>query len=251
MTNKLALLVAVILGGLSVLGIKLYVDKIEEQYRRDERKLPYLVAAHDVGEGEILTQDDIAIQQFNSEVIDAALRNTHIKESDRQSILGRRTRGPIREGQILQTHHFHTQGPGDELKFAKDQRAVTIPVSRTAGVAGMLKPGDYIDIVVTMDLIDPQGNTLQVTRTLFKNVMILATDTNTSPYDTASRGYSTLTLRLRPEECNKLLHCINKGAVVHCLLVQEGTSPTAGFDTVVTDTLYEEVAPEIKPGRRR
>src|SRR5690606_18973047 len=120
----------------------------------------------------------------------------------------------------LQTHHFHTQGPNsDGPKFPKDQRAVTIPVSRTAGLSGMLKPGDYVDIVVTMDLIDPQGNTLQVTRTLFKNVMILATDTNTSPYDPSSRGYSTLTLRLRPEECNKLLHCINKGAVVHCLLV--------------------------------
>jgi len=245
-TNKLALIVAVILGVLSVIGINAYVDKVRDSMRSPEDELTYLVAARDVEEGEVFTANDIKTASFRRETIDDALRGSHIKDRERQSILGARTRAKIREGQILQTHHFHRRTQLDSgPKFGKEHRAITIPVSRTIGVGGMLKPGDYIDLVVSLELTDDRGQPFPTTLTLFKSVMILATDTNTDPHAVTRVGYQTLTLRLTPPECNTLLHCLNQGASFHCLLVQEGTSPRPGYDPVTTDQIYREVKADL------
>lgn len=250
MTNRLALMVAVILGVLSIVGIKTYVDRLQEEYRSTIDPIPVLVAAHDIPEGQLFTDDDVLVENFDRQFLSKALRGSWVKETERPSITGARTRTRVLAGQVLQHVHFHSLGGTQKkVEFSKDQRAITIPANPVTAVAGMLKPGDYIDIIVSMDLVEPSGKKLPVTRTLFKNVIILATDQTTSPFEITGKSYQTITVRLPPEDCNKLAHCLSQGGMLHYALVQEGTSPKAGYAPTTNDDLYKEISPELQRNR--
>lgn len=246
MTNKLALAVAVILGILSILGIKAYVERIQLEGSYKVEKINVMVAARNIDEGQTFTEDDIEIQQFPREFLEAAFRNSWIKETERSAIVGGRTKAKIKLGQVLQTIHFYEQKQKNDLQFTKSERAVTIPIDPIGGLSGMLRPGSNVDLIVSLNLKDPTGQGIDVTRTLFKNVRIIATDGNTDPFGLGGGVYASLTFALPPGDCNKLVWCVNNGATFHCLLTQPGTPETKGFDPVVSDQLYREIAPELR-----
>jgi Flp pilus assembly protein CpaB len=249
LTNKLALIVAVVLGVLSILGIKAYVEKIRVAAEVDQEKMNVLVAVRDIPADRIFTEDDIEEAQFPRQVLEQALRNTWI--TDRTTIVSLRTKSSIKSGQVLLTSHFHTgvRG-GGRIKFKQHERAITVPVSHTGGLAGMLKPQDNIDLAVTMSVSDPAGRKVMITRTLFKGVQILALDSITNAFAT-SGNYSTLTLALSPRDCNKLLFVLSQGGSLACLLTQPGTPPSKGFIPITSDDLYKEVVTELGGRGRR
>ncbi|RMG06957.1 MAG: Flp pilus assembly protein CpaB [Planctomycetota bacterium] len=250
MTNKLALFVAVALGILSILSLNAYVDKIKLGQEVRLEKMTVMVAARDIAEGQIFTEDDIETAQFPRSVIEQALRNTWV--NDKSTILGTRTKARIKQGQILLTSHFQTRVRKDaELRFGKDQRAISIPISRTGGLVGMLKPQDTIDIIVSMSIKDPAGRQVQVTHTLLQGVQILATDSVTSAFSAGVGAYSTITVALSPRDCNRLLFALSQGAMIQCALTQEGTTPYKGSVPVIADDLYREIAGELGRWRPR
>jgi Flp pilus assembly protein CpaB len=249
-TNKLALVVAVVLGVLSIIGIRLYVEGIEKSQIQSQMLIDVLVASKDVPAQRIFGPDDVDVAQLPAAFVDQAFRKSHI--TDRATVIGLRVVKPIAAGQVLQTYHFQDKvSAAGRLQFDKEYRAITIPISRVGGVAGLLKPADQVDIICNMQLQDrTSGQGMIVTRTLFKNVRILACDTNTDPFVELS-GYSSLTLRLRPEDCNKLVYVLFNGGTLHMSYVQPGTAETPSFDPKTADEIFNEVRDEIMNNMRR
>lgn len=244
MTNKLALVVAVVLGVLSIIGIRLYVDKMRMDYEVRVDPVDCFVAARDVAAGRTFTNDDVVETQF-PRAIDNAFRNSRI--TDKTTIIGARTVQPIAAGQVLQTYHFARATRSKGLEFKPEFRAVTIPVNKVSGVGGLLRPTDTVDVILSMKLVDQQSAELAVTRTLFKGVMVLATDLVTDPFDPAAgQGYTTITLRLNPEECNKLVFSLSNGGTVHLAQCASGTTGRPGYDPVIADDFYREIRDELK-----
>jgi Flp pilus assembly protein CpaB len=245
--NKLALIVAVVLGVLSIVGIRLYVDNLEKQNILKLELIDVFVASKDLPVGEMISADDVDIAQFSAQFMDQAFRRSHI--TDKATIMGSRTVERIAAGQVLQEYHFEKRVTGPKLKFKSEYRAITIPISRVGGVAGLLKPTDSVDVVINTQLNDrSSGAELVVTRTLFKNVLILATDSNTDPYVETS-GYSTVTLRLTPDECNKMAFCMFNGAAIQLLYVQPGTPEDTKLHPFVADDLFLEIERELRERR--
>lgn len=243
MHNKLALIVAVVLGVLSIIGIRLYVDNLQKKFLIDKELIDVFVASKDLPVGDMIGPEDVDIAQFSAPFMDQAFRRSHI--TDKATIMGSRTVERIAAGQVLQEYHFEKRrGTGPKLKFDKEYRAITIPISRVGGVAGLLKPTDMVDIVINTQLADRTGANMLVTRTLFKNVLILATDSNTDPY-TESSGYGTVTLRLTPAECNKMAFCMFNGAAIQLLYVQPGTPEATGHDPTTGDELFKDIEREL------
>lgn len=244
MTNKLALVVAVVLGVLSIVGIRLYVDKIEQQQLIMQNLVDVLVASRDVPAGKVFGPEDVEIAQFPAHVMDQAFRKSNI--TDRTTIIGLKTVEPIGAGQVLQQYHFQKTGSSrQKLNFPKEYRAITIPISRVGGVAGLLRPSDQVDVVINTQMQDARDANLVVTRTLLRNVLILAVDSNTDPFTELS-GYATVTLRLRPDEANKLAYCLYNGAAIHLTYVQPGTPEGTGYDTVIGDHIWRDIQPELE-----
>lgn len=258
MTNKLALVVAVVLGVLSIVLIRRYVQNLEDKYRFDLIPVPALVAARDIAPGTQLTENDIMTAEFPTRFLDQALKDSRIPIESKGTIVNARTVASIKEGQVFQRYHFPDLTPGGTQrslkgKFGREYRAITIPMDMIRGVAGMLRPGDYVDIHGTITFSDTSGNSITTTRTILKKALILAVDDKLSAEEVRPGStYSSLTLRLTPKDCNRLLYCISKsgGTGLHCTFVQETSQEEAGWDVIVPDELYEEIRGEVEQSFR-
>lgn len=257
MTNRLALVVAVVLGVLSIVLIRRYVQKIEDDHRFQLVPVPALVAARDIPSGTVLGDADVETTEFPSQVMTRMVGDSRIPVDSKATIVNARTINDIKAGQIFQRYHFPDLGPSGRRNDLKSKvtrdRAITIPMDAIRGVAGMLRPNDYIDLIGTITFTDQTGGSVTVTRTLLKNVFIIAVDDKTNPEDVTGRTvYSSLTLRLTPRDCNKLLYCMSKGGMLYATYVPDGAKDqSTGWDTVSPEQLFDEIVGELQQGGGR
>ncbi|VBB09899.1 flp pilus assembly protein rcpc/cpab [Lucifera butyrica] len=101
-----------------------------------------------------------------------------------------------------------------------DERAVTVAVTEVTGVAGFVKPGDYVDVLATFDQSIAGEN---VTKMILQDILVLATnhDAQASPANVANAGRdkkdagktSTVTLAVTPEQAAQLALMDEKGKI--------------------------------------
>lgn len=99
----------------------------------------------------------------------------------------------------------------------KDKRAFSIAVNDTTGVAGLLKPGDFIDVVVTVDNKGGESAEAFAGMTI-QNVLVLAANKITGRADQGStfkegEKIATVTLAVTPDEATKLALAVVKGQI--------------------------------------
>ncbi|MEA4815937.1 MAG: Flp pilus assembly protein CpaB [Lachnospiraceae bacterium] len=105
-------------------------------------------------------------------------------------------------------------------------RAMTISVEQTTGIAGMIKPGNSIDLIYRYTReADSAGEeaeekeegeeTIPVSKILLQNVYVLAVDKNMSKASTpqSQESYKTITLQVSPEDAVVLNFAVNSGIV--------------------------------------
>jgi pilus assembly protein CpaB len=129
-------------------------------------------------------------QQARSEVYGAALR------------IGVKAGGPITRGSLAK--------PGDrdflQIVLAPRARAIAIPIATSGASAGLLFPGDYVDVILTQTFKhDPPLVRRSVSETVVENLRVLVIDgPETKP---ASAGHSfgrTVTLEVTPEQAERI-----------------------------------------------
>jgi pilus assembly protein CpaB len=105
----------------------------------------------------------------------------------------------------------------------KDKRAFSIAVNDTTGVAGLLKPGDYIDIIVTVNNKGEEFAESFANMTI-QNVLVLAANkvTGRAGADQGStfkegEKIANVTLAVTPDEATKLALAVVKGQVALAL----------------------------------
>ena len=214
MTNKLALAVAIALGVLSILGIRSYVANLQDEVRISGEKTPFLVFGDDLAEGTILNQDHVKRKDFQTVAIAEALRGSEISESKLAGFIGRRLRTSVKSGQILTQDYFDITSGGPRSSPTKglspNDRLISIPVDEVACVAGLVRPGDFVDILTTLPVADARTRTeLPVTYTLLQNVPVIATGSTTDPAG-VGRGetFATVTVSVPSKDANKLAYVI-------------------------------------------
>src|SRR5690606_20200065 len=83
-----------------------------------------------------------------------------------------------------------------------------VPVSEKTGVAGFIFPGDRVDLMLT-STITGEGDALQTTETILRNVRVLATDQSTES-STSEDGktvvtqFGSVTLEVTPRLAEKI-----------------------------------------------
>ena len=169
-----------------------------------------LVATRALPVGTILDATALKFQPWPKELVDGAY---YLKDkTNLQSLQGTVVRNPITAGQPI------TQGalvkPGDRgflaAALGPGMRAVTVPVSAQAAVAGFVFPGDRIDLVLTQTVAGGgDGAPLKVSETIMRNLRVLATDQrtdNTVGEDgkTQVRTFSNVTIEATPKIAEQL-----------------------------------------------
>ncbi|KQN29418.1 Flp pilus assembly protein CpaB [Sphingomonas sp. Leaf38] len=164
-----------------------------------------LVATRSLPVGTILDATALKFQPWPKELVDNAyyLRD----KTNLQSLQGTVVRSIITAGQPV------TQGslvkPGDRgflaAALGPGMRAVTVPVSAQAAVAGFVFPGDRIDLVLTQTVAGGgDGQPLKVSETIMRNIRVLATDQRTDNLvgedgKTQVRTFSNVTIEATPK----------------------------------------------------
>lgn len=168
-----------------------------------------LVAKHALPLGTIITADAIGYQLWPKEMVQDAYFVDG--EANMDKLLGTVVRYPITAGEPI------TQGalvaPGDSgflaAALGPGMRAITVPVSEKTGVGGFVFPGDHIDLMLTQTISGTEGQPLNATETILKNLRVLATDQKTENTTdengkTVVKVFRTVTLEATPKVAEKI-----------------------------------------------
>ena len=247
-----------------------------------------LVATKALPVGTIIDASALTFKPWPKELVDNAyfLRaNVNV-----QSLQGTVVRSAITAGQPL------TQGalvkPGDRgflaAALGPGMRAVTVPVSAQAAVAGFVFPGDRIDLVLTQSVAGGgDGPPLKVSETIVRNMRVLATDQRTDNVvdeagKTVVKTFSTITMEATPriaeqiavaqtlgtlslslrslaDNSTELEQAIASGAVhvpegtdpkaEHAMMVQLASQPSSGNATFATGADVSHFQRRTVPGK--
>ena len=127
---------------------------------RGSRASPYrslvavLTAAHDIPAGSLLKPADLASKQVPRASVPAGA--TMDTEEERRALYGAMVRRSMASGDII--HLADALRPGDHGFLAAvlkgNMRAVTVGVDAISGTAGLIWPGDRVDLILTQTIAD-------------------------------------------------------------------------------------------------
>lgn len=201
------LLMAIITGGggyyLATNYIKGEVTEYKAELDRGQQMVPVVVAARDLKMGEKIDNKNVAVRSMPREY----LHKGYISPNAFDAIVGSIVAHPLAAGDpVLHANLGSTSALSFSDLLKKDERAVTIPVSRFDTANGFLEPGDHIDIMITMK-DGPRSRTL----TLLEDVKVIATDRKLETDPREQANYTMITMGLNVKDATRLIHAQTVG----------------------------------------
>lgn len=221
-----------------------------------------LAAAHDLDPGDVLSDSDFV-------TVRVPITSTGVEDfyASTDELLGGLVSERILAGEPIRRERLDDGILLDDTLLEPGTRAVSLRVDRAAGVGGLMLPGAYVDVIVT---IRPDANAQDakwVTETIIQAVRVLAVGDNSTgavkpsaPTNGTSRTVEKAparevyaTLEVEPEEAEKIAMATSRGDVYLALrprndfeLIETNeplvTNALVGFDPRPTAARTERVA---------
>ncbi len=221
-SRKRLVIVAVLIGMFAAALMFLYVRQHEITAQAEAgAPVEIIVASTDIARGTPIQQS-----HFSTRLVPSSyLPPNPIYPDDMAIFIGQPISVNIERGAMILTSDFVTETQVFKLsmRIPPDQRAFTIPVDAMSGMAGLLSPGDRVDVVYTLPLstdqevINEDGKRGEgyVTMTLIQNVTLLAVGAQMSDagHDDHRAGYSTVTILISPDEVELLTITQTRGSL--------------------------------------
>lgn len=213
--NLVMLSVAVLLGLIAVYLVNAYFTGIEKRQERiaEQQKLARIVVATKPLEfGTLLTSDNIRLLNWPA----ASVPDGAFLQLDEAMKGGRVALRPIVVGEpVLASKVSGTDGRAVlSANLPAGMRAVAIPISATSGVAGFVRPGDAVDVLLTRKIpgsSDSSDN--MMTDVVLENVAVLAIDQTADESKTEPKVGKTATLQVDLLGAKKLALAERTGAL--------------------------------------
>ena len=216
-----------------------------------------LAAARDLPLGTLLREDDFA----EIEVPKGSVRRGYVVADDPMAVdavRGHAVREAIAAGAPLSWSAI--VGPGQRGFLAAalrpGTRAVTISLGPAARHAGLIDPGDRVDVILTATLRLADGSQGVFTRTILEDVRVVAIDRLVEEgTDALGQGGEverseivTATLEVSPAQANRLTHGEQEGQLSLAVRALAGSSPPIGNEPVdLPQLLSLPTDPEPEP----
>ena len=203
--NLIILAVATLFGlGAAWLAARYLEERASEIELRQQGQMGRAVVAKtDLAVGTPLTHDLVAIREVPVEWLHSSAITPEQFERAAGAVLAQ----PARGGEPLVWSQLEERRPASlSAHLAPGRRATTIPVDETSSLSGLLRPGDRIDLLATV-----QRDKQHLTMPLLQGVRVLATGSRTRPGEDVAAGdplggtFGTLILDLSEEEATRLV----------------------------------------------
>ena len=204
---------AVILVIGTVLVARSWLDSQRVQVAAPREKKPVavqvLIASKNLPVGVFLKEGDLQWQPWPDDSLpESYLVKGKAKEQD---LFGTVVRRSFSAGQPVTMDRIIK--PGDRGFLAAvlqaGYRAVSIPIGAASGIAGLIFPGDRVDIILTHAIAEEgggetEGNEPRASETVLKNVRVLALDQKINDQAGEPRLAKTATLEVLPKQAEIL-----------------------------------------------
>jgi pilus assembly protein CpaB len=169
-----------------------------------------LIAGRDLQAGALLKPDDLGtVQVPHDKMPDGAGTDT---SANRRSLVGGMIRRRIAAGEVVLVRDLLRPGEHGFLAavLSPGMRAVTIGVDAITGSAGLIWPGDHVDVLLTHELNEPGRPVGQrvAAETVLADVRVIAIDQQlvqgAAPGAADGKAATTVTLEVTPRQSEQV-----------------------------------------------
>ena len=238
--NSKALLAAIAtaLGGIGMLF--LYMQRFEDE-ASGGAPVNVLIATQDIPLGAAITEGMLGTRPLPSSYVE----DRHIPDTDAQRVIGVRITSGVRAGEsLLWSDLATTSDQSRDLSslVRSGQRAISVRADATASFGGLVRPGDRVDVLLTLERTtgDP------VTVPLLQNQLVLAAGQDTGAIQRAGQGGSQrstainqVTLSASVEQAQVLAFAAQRGRLTLILRNPDDIEVLQGLPETTTADIIE------------
>jgi len=222
-TKALMLLSLSMVASAVAIMIVLGIVKRAEQ-KVSEAQLPAdtvvaVVAARDLNVGVTIGPDDVVEAYLIPSMLPDGGTFATVDE-----LIGRTPRERVLANEIVRERRLALADAGIGLNAIVEpgQRAMSVSVDSESGVAGFIRPGNYVDVIVTIRPDGRQTDTKWVSHTFLQGARVLAVGRRVNDQDqgklpesrpVSTRDKPTVTLELAPDQAEALALASSKGDI--------------------------------------
>lgn len=236
--NRRALFLALVVGILGLVLLLLYQRRFELEASGGE-KIRLLMAVKRVERGKPITDDVVAVREIPLAYVD----DRAIRESEKNKILGLKVGTTVKEQQLLLWSDLTANDERKDLSslVLPGYRAVSIRASKDDSSVGMIRPGDYVDVIAILGGSLLSGADAKNAVVLLQRVLVLAaggetTANHQTDEKKAQGGFgsqdSVLTLSLTLTEAQLIALAAERGRVAVAVRHPDDQQRTQGIPDV-------------------
>ena len=208
---------------------------------------PILVAARAVAAGAMVKSGDLVWRDWPTSGIDPAyIRRTG--NDNLAAYTARVARTDIQSGEPISLARLAVRGAGGGLAAVTSpgQRAISVAVTPTSGISGLIVPGDRVDVILTYALPrgpDPSagsGVERRAATTILSDLKVLAVDQYLSGRPAEGKAFQNVSLEVTVKQSEMLALAADLGKLSLSLL-SSGTIADVGKATAGTSTIDYQV----------
>ncbi|MBU6377025.1 MAG: Flp pilus assembly protein CpaB [Gammaproteobacteria bacterium] len=219
--------VAIFSGALAFYAAQRYLAdtsaEVERVWQARYAPRPVLVAARDLEPGRPLGVSDLAKRAMPAAFVPGGA----IDPERLQEVVGKPLLLPLRAGDPIVDSQVATRNETAlAARLREGARAVTVPVDEVSSQAGLVRPGDRVDLMLAEEVVAGTDRCVRV-RPLLEALAVLATgqvqsDSTRGAEAMLRRGvdvasYSTITLDVTPEQAQQLALALRMGELIPLL----------------------------------
>ncbi len=247
----LPLILSIALGTAAVLMVRNYITGEKKAMQKGLEPVRVVVARRNIPANEPLEVEWVAARPVPKKFVHA----NAIYPEEVDLIIGRELVYPVRAGDPILWMDFKggERYRGFSTMIKEGERAMTIRVDDTSTIAGLIQPGDHIDILGTFKSKVDSRSEPETTITLLQNVVVLAIGQITSARSGMGkdrRAAGMLTILVTPEEAALLIHAQRVGKLHNVLRNPEDIETFENLPKITfADILQPRVREEIQTAR--
>ena len=244
-SNALLLVGALLAGSGAAYFSHDYIDGQVQAHKQrlneDYEPIQIVVPKENLRVGSVISSHNLAVRP----VPNAFVHDQAVRPEDLEAVVGHRLMHPVNSGEpVLMSHVSQKRGAGFSNLVERGKRALTVAVDTVSSMAGLLRPGDRVDLLATV-----RDNDRSVTVPLLTDVTLLATGAAVDEFgvENSTARYQTITVSVSAEDAAKITHAQDVGRL-SVVLRPPGDKSAAFTQPVTKNSLLGKTRQARGPG---